>query len=203
MNPENTFVSFYFLLGLGSVVVFFLSAAMIGFALFSNDLKLRHKLLSIQTVFFFIEVITLVFVSKDASATLAALPVEPDLSMIGAVSREVISFLLLGLSLVFSGLLTAFGWIKCGRANAAFAILVITIFNLKASLASLSILDVLGRAANPARENGIGIGEFSPALHQAFTDVSSSFNSWLPIMAALLGLSAYLRIRSRARNRAN
>jgi uncharacterized membrane protein len=87
--------------------------------------------------------------------------------------------------------------------GAAFATLICTIFTLKATLASLTLLDVLGRAANPARENGIGEGEFGAAMQQTFTDISSSFNLWLPIMAALLGLSAYFLIRDRARSRAN
>jgi len=81
--------------------------------------------------------------------------------------------------------------------------LICTIFTLKVTLASLTLLDVLGRAANPARENGIGVGEFGSTMQQAFTDISSSFSLWLPIMAALLGLSAYFRIRDRAKNRAN
>ena len=145
----------------------------------------------------------MVYVSRDVSTTLASMPAEPRLLQIGDVSRESMSFLLLGLSLVFSGLLTAFAWIKCGRANAAFATLICTIFTLKVTLASLTLLDVLGRAANPARENGIGEGEFGAAMQQTFTEISSSFNLWLPIMAALLGLSAYFLIRDRARNRAN
>jgi|GEM_PF-5881747 hypothetical protein len=201
-TPDSTFLSFYFLLGLGAVIIFFLTAALTGFALFSDDHKLRNKLLKIQTSFFIIELIALVLVSRDVSQGLAALPAEPTLALIGTVSREVMSLLLLGLSLVFSGLLTSFGWIKCGLANSAFAVLVCTIFNLKVTLSSLSILDVLGRAANPGRENGLGVGEFLPALHEAFAEVSSGFNTWLPIMGALLGLSAYFSIKLRANNRA-
>ncbi len=191
------------MLGLLAVIVFFLSAAMVGFALFSHDMAARFKLIRIQSVLFTLELAVLVYVSRDVSATLASMPVEPTLLQIGDVSRESMSFLLLGLSLVFSGLLTAFAWIKCGRANAAFAALICTIFVLKVTLASLTLLDVLGRAANPARENGIGTGEFGSTMQQAFTDISSSFSLWLPIMAALLGLSAYFRIRDRAKNRAN
>ena len=191
------------MLGLLAVIVFFLSAAMVGFALFSHDMTARFKLIRIQSVLFTLELAVLVYVSRDVSATLASMPVEPTLLQIGDVSRESMSFLLLGLSLVFSGLLTAFAWIKCGRANAAFAALICTIFVLKVTLASLTLLDVLGRAANPARENGIGAGEFGSTMQQAFTDISSSFSLWLPIMAALLGLSAYFRIRDRAKNRAN
>ena len=191
------------MLGLLAVIVFFLSAAMVGFALFSHDMAARFKLIRIQSVLFTLELAVLVYVSRDVSATLASMPVEPTLLQIGDVSRESMSFLLLGLSLVFSGLLTAFAWIKCGRANAAFAALICTIFVLKVTLASLTLLDVLGRAANPARENGLGTGEFGSTMQQAFTDISSSFSLWLPIMAALLGLSAYFRIRDRAKNRAN
>jgi|TARA_B110000438_G_scaffold31485_1_gene31016 hypothetical protein len=203
MDTSSTFFSFYFMLGLLAVIVFFLSAAMVGFALFSHDMAARFKLIRIQSVLFTLELAVLVYVSRDVSATLASMPVEPTLLQIGDVSRESMSFLLLGLSLVFSGLLTAFAWIKCGRANAAFAALICTIFVLKVTLASLTLLDVLGRAANPARENGIGTGEFGSTMQQAFTDISSSFSLWLPIMAALLGLSAYFRIRDRAKNRAN
>ncbi|MDA9860452.1 hypothetical protein N9C81_01120 [Planctomycetota bacterium] len=203
MDTSSTFFSFYFMLGLLAVIVFFLSAAMVGFALFSHDMTARFKLIRIQSVLFTLELAVLVYVSRDVSATLASMPVEPTLLQIGDVSRESMSFLLLGLSLVFSGLLTAFAWIKCGRANAAFAALICTIFVLKVTLASLTLLDVLGRAANPARENGIGTGEFGSTMQQAFTDISSSFSLWLPIMAALLGLSAYFRIRDRAKNRAN
>ena len=203
MDTSSTFFSFYFMLGLLAVIVFFLSAAMVGFALFSQDITARFKLMRIQSVLFTLELAVLVYVSRDVSATLASMPVEPTLLQIGDVSRESMSFLLLGLSLVFSGLLTAFAWIKCGRANAAFAALICTIFVLKVTLASLTLLDVLGRAANPARENGIGTGEFGSTMQQAFTDISSSFSLWLPIMAALLGLSAYFRIRDRAKNRAN
>ena len=203
MDTSSTFFSFYFMLGLLAVIVFFLSAAMVGFALFSHDMTARFKLIRIQSVLFTLELAVLVYVSRDVSATLASMPVEPTLLQIGDVSRESMSFLLLGLSLVFSGLLTAFAWIKCGRANAAFAALICTIFVLKVTLASLTLLDVLGRAANPARENGIGAGEFGSTMQQAFTDISSSFSLWLPIMAALLGLSAYFRIRDRAKNRAN
>ena len=203
MDTSSTFFSFYFLLGLLAVIVFFLSAAMVGFALFSHNMTTRFKLMRIQSVLFAIELAVMIYVSRDVSTTLASMPAEPTLLQIGDVSRESMSFLLLGLSLVFSGLLTAFAWIKCGRANAAFATLICTIFTLKATLASLTLLDVLGRAANPARENGIGEGEFGAAMQQTFTEISSSFNLWLPIMAALLGLSAYFLIRDRARNRAN
>ena len=203
MDTNSTFFSFYFMLGLLAVIVFFLSAAMVGFALFSHDMTSRFKLIRIQSVLFTLELAVMVYVSRDVSATLASMPVEPTLLQIGDVSRESMSFLLLGLSLVFSGLLTAFAWIKCGRANAAFAALICTIFTLKVTLASLTLLDVLGRAANPARENGIGAGEFGSTMQQAFTDISSSFSLWLPIMAALLSLSAYFRIRDRAKNRAN
>ena len=203
MDTSSTFFSFYFMLGLLAVIVFFLSAAMVGFALFSHDMASRFKLIRIQSVLFAIELAVMVYVSRDVSTTLASMPAEPTLLQIGDVSRESMSFLLLGLSLVFSGLLTAFAWIKCGRANAAFAALICTIFTLKVTLASLTLLDVLGRAANPARENGIGAGEFGSTMQQAFTDISSSFSLWLPIMAALLGLSAYFRIRDRAKNRAN
>jgi hypothetical protein len=203
MNLDSTFFSFYFVLGLMAVCVFFLSAAMIGFALFSTDTNTRFRLVRIQSVLFACELALLVYVSRDASAALAAMPDEPTLPQIGEVSREMMSFLLLGLSMVFSGLITAFASIKCGKANAAFAILVCTIFNLKATLASLSLLDVLGRAANPKRENGIGEGEFTSIMQQTFAEISNGFNTWLPIMAALLGLSAYLRIKSRAKNHAN
>ncbi|MDP6963099.1 MAG: hypothetical protein QGF46_02930, partial [Planctomycetota bacterium] len=59
-DPESTFFSFYFMLGLLAVVVFFLSAALVGFALFSGNLKTRFKLVKIQNYFFFAELILLV-----------------------------------------------------------------------------------------------------------------------------------------------
>ncbi|MBC8370013.1 MAG: hypothetical protein H8E25_08435, partial [Planctomycetes bacterium] len=143
MDTSSTFFSFYFMLGLLAVIVFFLSAAMVGFALFSHDMASRFKLIRIQSVLFTIELAVMVYVSRDVSTTLASMPAEPTLLQIGDVSRESMSFLLLGLSLVFSGLLTAFAWIKCGRANAAFAALNCTLFTLILTWAALTLLNIL------------------------------------------------------------
>ncbi|MFT7516608.1 MAG: hypothetical protein ACI84O_000391 [Myxococcota bacterium] len=200
MDLTSTFFSFYFLLGLGAVVVLFLTVAMIGFALFSENIETRARLIKVQTVFFVLTLTLLVFVSRDLSIALSELVDNSDgisPTEIGGIIRELASLLLLGISAVFSGLLTAFAWIKLGRANPAFNILVSTIFSLKVALSAQQTIVFIGTLASSSAE------DFRTEFYELFAEIGSSFGLWLPIMASLLAVSTYFQIRRRAKNRAS
>jgi len=186
---ENTFTSPYFLAGLLAVIFFFLSAALIGLSLFATP-SAKRKLLLAENVALLLVLSFLLFLGWELWQELQRLTatVEPSLTQLGDWSRRSVSVLLLGLSVVFASLIGCFGWVRAGFAGRGVRNLVAALIGLRVVLASVSVLDLLSRAANNG-EQAIAAGDLAGEANLIFQSIASNLTGWGLFCALVFGLS--------------
>lgn len=190
----DTATSPYFLAGLGAVLCFFLTGALVGFSLFTAAnarLRLLQALASLLTVM----VLVLAWLSHDLLGSLEgeggllATP-EPGAEALAGWTRETLSVLLFALSTVFTSLLAAFAWVRAGAAGAAFRAVPWAVVAVKVVLAAAAMMALLGRAAlAPEAPDAIPAGALAATAEPLLTATRDSLMLWGGIALGLTLLS--------------
>lgn len=159
----------FFWLGLAAVAFFFLGAVLLLISFFAATDAGRRRLAQSQTV----ACAVLLALTAGAAMLLReriavfAGPRPPDTaSAVAGAQRELLSQILLGLSLTMNALLCAFAWVRLGRAGNAFRALVWVLPAVRLVLGAVGLMAALG--------GGPGAADFAGAYAAAVRGVAVS-----------------------------
>ncbi len=189
----------FFWLGLAAVAGFFLGITLLVLALFAATPEGRRRLTWGQSA-----VLAALLLMAAASARLLLLRLAPfggpdppiAASAVDGAMREILSLVLLGLALTLNSLLTAFGWIRLGRAGNAMRALVWALPALRLVLAGSRMLDAFdtGRQAETAPDPAAASAAFRAAAEAATSAVVHAAELALALFALAL-LASLIRRR--------
>lgn len=138
---------YFFWAGLAAVAAFFACAALLGLAFFTPQEAARRRLAIAQSA---VTALLLAFTAASAwllrgrLAPWAQDPPPSEATAELAAMRETMSLMLLGLSCTVAALLTAFAWIRNGRAGAALRALVWAVPAVRLVIGCAAVLDYFG-----------------------------------------------------------
>jgi hypothetical protein len=199
----DTATSPYFLAGLGAVVCFFATGALVGFGLFAVG-EARQKLLRALAILLTIMLVVLAWLGRDLMTELRSpnglvSAEEPGTTELAGWSRNTLSVLIFGIATVFTSLLSAFSFVRAGQASSGFRCLPWAIVGVKVVLGSFAILQLLSRAGlSPESEESIPHGELA-GIAGPVLDETLRVMQWMwPAALTLVVFSAvisYIKVR--------
>lgn len=182
----------FFWLGLGAVAGFFLGVTLLILGLFAQTADGRRRLAQAQgAALFALLILTGVSLAllESRLAPFSGPQAPAAASAVDGAMREILSVLLLGLALTMNALLTAFAWVRLGRAGHALRALVWTLPAVRLVLACNALFDAfdLQRGADGAPDPARAAAHFRTVHDAAASGVRSA-----TILAATLFLLACL-----------
>lgn len=196
--PE-TATSPYFLAGLGAVVCFFATGALMGFGLFSVG-ESRRRLLRAMAILLTLMLAALAWLGWDMLTELRGpnglmTAEEPGSAELADWSRRMLSVLIFGLATVFTSLLSAFSFVRAGQASGGFRCLPWAIVGVKVVLGSWAILQLLSRATLPPEvEGAIPEGELASTAGVVLDETLRVMQWMWPAALLIVAMSAVVSV---------
>lgn len=184
----------FFLAGFAAVLFVFLTCAFVGLSLFRAG-KRRLAIMRYQSVVLVLQVVFLGWLAATLWGQLDAMrqlpePLSADLDQ---WTRRTFSVLLMGITLVFTSLLTTFGWARAGLVGNAMRSVVWAIPGVKLVISSVIVSGLLYRAGRPAgHEEAIAKGELAEVASGILAPLESVGTVWVPICVAMFAVSALI-----------
>lgn len=200
--PEHLLVQPFFLLGLAGVAWLFLGGTLCGFAMFLPGGP-HKRLLYIQSLSL---ALLLALLAWGWARFLPELQAVADGGPLGRDDildrrREGLSLILLGVSAVFNALVTAFCWVRVGRAGNAFRSGLWAVPALRAVGGCVALFGLFADAAGDQGEP-LPDAELAPAFAAAVEPLRTNLQGTALVVGALAAVSLLVTLVFAQRSRA-
>ncbi|MGB0952608.1 MAG: hypothetical protein ACPG31_05250 [Planctomycetota bacterium] len=184
--------------GILAVAFFFLTLALVGLSWFAAPSG-KQRLLRAEGVAMFLMLLLTGWLGQDLWNNLQGLleTPEPSMDQITEWARELVSMMIVGLSLVFGSLLSCFSWVRAGFAGNGIRSVVWALAGLKVVLWSVALIDLMNRATNTDEPTFIPDGELAGVSAPILEAMGNSISFWLPLCAGLFLSSIFASLAMR------